>query len=104
MRTWIMKLILGKWIKPLIKLLDGRKTLLGLIQLILGLAIWVVPQAGFGDSSTMIINLARIIAEFLDSSGIDMGSLLISGAGFTLVGVIHKIKKIFGDLTRKEEE
>jgi len=93
MRAWIMKLILGKWLKPIWDFLNGNKTYLGIVQIVLGIAIWVVPE--ISSELGYIAEFAKQIANLMGTAGIDLGTVLTSGAGFTLVGLVHKIIKLF---------
>ena len=91
-RNWL----LSRYIDKLVKYLDGKKTVIGAINLLLWVCIYAVPA--FTPHYSWITELATQIRDTLQSSGIDLDNELFNtGLGFTIVGLISKIIKLFGE-------
>lgn len=96
----LIKALIAPTVKKLVDLLRYKKTYLGLFQIVLGLlliAVKVVPELhGVAPILLFIVNL-------LGDHGLDLAdALLISGQGFTVVGLIDKIQRWFKG--KKEEK
>jgi len=86
-------------LSPIVSFLRGKKTYLGLAQLVLAFAI--MAGHAFPEASP-ISDYARILAELLSENGLDFAEVLsISGAGWTVIGVLDKIGALLG-WTKKE--
>jgi len=78
-----------KWLIPSawIKWLQGRKRILGAIQLVLWVLIYALPALHPDWQAFAVVG--QKIQEFLVSLGLDIGGeLLGSGVGFTVVGLL----------------
>lgn len=88
----VLGLLVGDWLKAIWKFLDGKKTVLGSIQLLLFVLIWVLPP--LFPEFKLVGEYARKIVEFINSQGIDMDIVLVEASGLTLLGLYHKMVKI----------
>lgn len=80
------------------KILNGKKTTIGAISLLLWITIYAMPA--FTPNYNWITIYATQVRDFLQASGVQLdNSLLNVGAGFTVVGLVDKIRKFF-----KEDE
>lgn len=98
MFSWLSKIKVLLNIKGLadglIEKLKGKKTLLGLIALVLWFLIYGVPI--YFPQYVWLADIALKIQAYLQSAGIILDdSLLTGGAGVTVIGLIDKIRRIF---------
>lgn len=89
----IALLLPSKWVKWL----NGKKTILGCIQLALLALVYLAP-AEWGGSE-----LAKQIADFLTASGLDL-VVLDSGVAFLIIGLAHKVLKLAKIAPRPEKK
>jgi len=98
--SWIKEKVL-KWllddvIKKLIKWLDGKKVVIGAINLILWVALYAVPA--FTPEYNWITVYATMIRDALLAGGINLDSELFNaGVSFTIVGLVDKVRKLIKD-------
>lgn len=86
---WLLENRLVKW-------LDGKKTILGAIQLVLWVLIYGVPVVA--PQYAYIAELGLWIQGLLQSAGLDIGGeLLGAGTGLTIIGLLDKIRKMYRD-------
>ncbi len=87
---WLLPRSIAGW-------LNGKKTVLGLVQIALWVMIYALPVLAPEWQTAEIGKLAQ---EMLLSAGVDAAGalwlLLESGLGFVLVGLVHKLLKRFG--------
>jgi hypothetical protein len=91
LKTKLAKLIIpSAWIEWL----NGKKRILGIIQLALWALIYVVPAVRPEWAAAAAIGLT--IQQYLTEFGVNFGSdLFVSGAAFTVVGLIDWISDHF---------
>ncbi len=76
------------------EILNGKKTVIGAISLLLWVTIYAIPA--FTPNYNWITVYATQVRDFLQASGIQIDNSLFNvGAGFTVVGLIDKIRKLF---------
>ena len=97
MVKWIKEIVVGYLLKDFLVFvkdkLEGNKTYLGIVQIVLGILIVVAQAVPEIQPYTQYL---LILVELAQEHGIDLGeTLLISGQGFTLVGLIDKIRRLF---------
>lgn len=95
--TWIQRklegIFLSRAISGLVKYLDGKKTLVGAASLLLWVCIYAVPA--FTPNYSWITVLATQIRDGLLAAGIQLdNSLFNAGLGFTVVGLVDKVRKL----------
>jgi hypothetical protein len=94
-KTWIKKKALNTiGLGQIVEWLNGKKTILGSIQLLLWIAVVAVPI--IFPEYLIYAEYAKKIAEELANLGIPMDFVLVSGTGTTAIGLINKILKTFG--------
>lgn len=95
--SWISdklnKFILERVVNRAANWLKGKKTVIGAISLLLWAVIYaapiVFPQYAF------IVPIAEQVRDALKAAGVDLdGSLFSAGVGFTVVGLIDKLRKL----------
>lgn len=92
-KRYITGLLLGKWIKPIIASLDGKKTVLGAITLVLWVVIYAIPT--LWPDLAYIADWGKQLQELLESQGLVFDKeLLGTGLGLTLIGLIDKVRKL----------
>ncbi len=80
----------------MIEWFNGKKTVIGAISLLLWVTIYAIPA--FTPEYNWITIYATQVRDVLNASGIQLdNSLFNAGAGFTVVGLIDKIRKLFKD-------
>ncbi len=74
-------------------ILDGKKTTIGAISLLLWVAIYAIPA--FTPEYNWITIYATQIRDFLQANGVLLDNSLFNvGAGFTVVGLLDKVRKL----------
>lgn len=74
--------------------LNGKKTTIGAISFLLWIAIYAMPA--FTPDYNFITVYATNLRDILQASGINLDNELFNaGAGFTVVGLIDKVRKLF---------
>lgn len=91
----ITKLVINNVVSKLIGWLQGKKTVIGALSLVLWVMIYAVPvvfpQLG------VIADAAKSVKDALEAGGINLDAELFStGVGFTVVGLFDKFIKLFG--------
>lgn len=77
-----------------INILNGKKTIIGAISLLLWVTIYAIPA--FTPEYNWITVYATQLRDILIASGLELDNSLFNiGAGFTVVGLIDKIRKLF---------
>lgn len=95
----VVKIFATRYLKPIAEFLNGKKTYLGLTNLLLWFFIYVTPAVL--PQYPMIAEVAMQVRLTLEALGVRLDTeLLASGAGLTIVGLWHKVKKYFAS---KEE-
>lgn len=98
--SWYKKLMMllnfKDYADKLIKLLKGKKTVIGAISMLLWLVVYGVPV--FFPQYSFLVEIALKIQAFLLSYGIELDSeLLGAGAGITVIGLLDKLRRMFSD-------
>jgi len=91
-----MKEKLLAWLVPSrwVDWLNGRKRLLGMIQLTLWVLIYAIPA--MRPEWMWLASIGGKIQVFLNGAGLDLGNeLLASGTGFTVVGLVDWVLNHF---------
>ncbi len=92
----ITKWVLSRYITKVKDYLEGKKTIIGAINLLLWVAIYAIPA--FTPQLNWITSIATQIRDILQSSGINLDNELFNvGVGFTVVGLADKLKRLFGE-------
>lgn len=91
--------VVPKGLNFLHKVTDGKKTVAGVISIALWAVIYAAPVffpgSGIGEGGQQV-------ADFLKSIGLSLDyDLLVGGGTLTVVGLLHKIVKLF---TRDEND
>jgi len=105
-----IKETLLKWLVPSkwVTWLNGKKRILGAIQLVLWVLVFAIPRVK--PEWAFLAATGLKVQEFLQGLGLDVGSaLLSSGTGFTVVGLLdwimgHKPSKLTAKLLEKAEK
>jgi len=90
----ITSLVVDNLVGKVAAWLTGKKTIIGAISLLLWAVIYaspiVFPQYGW------IVPLATHVRDALQSAGVNLDTSLFStGVGFTVVGLIDKLRRMF---------
>lgn len=89
----IKGLVINRIVKKVVTWLDGKKTIIGLINIALWAVIYAVPVVA--PQHIWVVAIAQHIKDALESGGIVLdGALFNAGLGFTVVGLIDKIRKL----------
>jgi hypothetical protein len=100
--NWIKKYVVGLFLGRLIKLLDGKKTVIGALSLLLWVAIYAIPA--FTPEYNFIVTYAQAIRDYLLASGISLDNdLFNTGIGFTVVGLADKVRKLIKTYKEKDD-
>lgn len=87
---WLLKDVIGK----VAKFLNGKKTTIGAASLLLWGLIYVLPILHPGAAA--LIPFVETIRVGLENAGVHFDAeLLATGTSFTVVGLIHKVIKLF---------
>lgn len=90
----IKGIVLNRVVVKVAAWLEGKKTVIGAINMLLWIAIYAIPA--FTPQYNFITVYATMIRDALQSAGIDLDNELFNaGVGFTVVGLIDKIRKLF---------
>lgn len=74
--------------------LNGKKTAIGAVNLLLWVAIYAIPA--FTPEYNFITVYATQVRDYLIAAGIELdNSLFNTGVGFTVVGLVDKIRKLY---------
>lgn len=74
--------------------LNGKKTAIGAVNLLLWVAIYAIPA--FTPEYNSITVYATQVRDYLIAAGIELdNSLFNTGVGFTVVGLVDKIRKLY---------
>lgn len=93
-QDWINKIVIGRVVKKLVEYLQGKKTAIGAVSFLLWIAIYAMPA--FTPQYNFITVYATQLRDALQASGIVLdNSLFNAGVGFTLIGLIDKIRRYF---------
>jgi hypothetical protein len=77
-----------------VTILNGRKTTIGAISFGLWIAIYAMPA--FTPNYNWITVYATQLRDLLQACGVDLDRELFNiGAGFTVVGLVDKVRKLF---------
>jgi hypothetical protein len=89
----VKQFVLGRILKEVVQAIDGRKTLIGAVNLLLWVAIYAIPA--FTPEYNQITEYAVWIRDGLAESGLVLDNELFNiGVGFTLVGLVDKVRKL----------
>ncbi len=102
--TWIQRklegIALSRILKKLVDYLDGKKTVVGALSLLLWVAIYALPA--FTPNYNWITVIATQIRDTLQASGVQLdNSLFNAGVGFTVLGLVDKVRKL---ITKEKDE
>ncbi len=90
----IESFLIGRVLNKAILYLDGKKTVIGAINLLLWVFIYAVP-ALFPEYSFLTV-YATQIRDALAAGGVVLdNSLFNTGVTFTVVGLIDKVRKLY---------
>lgn len=90
----IKGIVLNRVVVKVAAWLEGKKTVIGAINMLLWIAIYAIPA--FTPQYNFITVYATMIRDALQSAGIDLDNELFNaGVGFTVVGLIDRIRKLF---------
>lgn len=93
-KRYLTGLVLGKWIKPILSTLNGRKTVLGAVSLFLWVWIYAVPT--LWPELAYLADWGKQIRDLLEGQGVMLDKELLStGLGLTFIGLMHKMVKLF---------
>lgn len=88
--SFIVTRVMGK----VVAILDGKKTTIGCINLGLWILIYAMPA--FTPDYNWVTEYATKFRDMLNDSGIVLdNSLFNAGAGFTVVGLVDKVRKLY---------
>lgn len=91
--SYITSIFVNRLTKWLTKQLEGKKTVIGAISLLLWVAIYAIPA--FTPNYNWVTLYAVQIRDALQSAGIQLdNSLFNTGVGFTIVGLVDKIRRL----------
>lgn len=94
---YVLKLVVNKATKKIAEFLNGKKTYTGLVTLFIWLLIYGAP-ALFPDAGAIVEAGKYLQTALLDADVHLDTELLAGGAALTLIGFVHKVKKLFADL------
>ena len=87
-------LVLSRIVGKIVKWLDGKKTAVGALNLLLWVAIYAVPA--FTPDYNWITEYATKIRDLLLAGGINLDADLFNvGVSFTVVGLADKFRKLY---------
>lgn len=90
---WLKGIFLNRLVLRIAKALEGKKTVIGAINLLLWIAIYAVPA--FTPDYNWITVAATQIRDALIAAGINLDNELFNtGVGFTVVGLFDKIRQL----------
>lgn len=92
LKNYAIKMFLGTKLSKIWAYLEGKKTITGSISLLLTIGIWIIPIA-FPQWEIVGV-IARQIAEFLQSNGVDMQEALSASSGLTVIGLLDKLRQL----------
>ena len=85
---WINQLLFERFLNPLWKFLDGKKTISGVLLTLLQIAMQVVEVSGAGFGTEQLMMFFEVLKT---QSGV---SAYITGAeALAFIGVLHKVYK-----------
>lgn len=91
---YVMKIVRNRVLVKVVAWLDGKKTAIGAINLLLWVAIYAIPA--FTPNYNWIVDYAMWLRDALKGAGIDIDNELFNaGVGFTVAGLLDKIRKLF---------
>lgn len=86
-------IVVNRVTKKIVSWLDGKKTTIGAINLLLWVAIFAIPA--FTPQYNFITLYATQIRDLLIDSGFNIDNELFNtGVGFTILGLVDKIRKL----------
>lgn len=90
----IKKLVINRVVIKVVEYLKGKKTAIGAVSFLLWVAIYAMPA--FTPQYNFITQYAVVIRDAMQAAGIDLDNELFNaGVGFTLVGLVDKIRRLF---------
>lgn len=96
--SWISDLVQKYAVKSVLakvaNWLNGKKTAIGAVNLLLWVALYAIPA--FTPQYNWITVIATQIRDGLNAAGLNLDNQLFNaGVGFTVVGLVDKIWKLF---------
>lgn len=86
--------LLGRVVERIVKWLDGKKTAIGALNMVLWIAIYAIPA--FTPDYNWITEAATKIRDALQAGGINLDNDLFNvGVSFTVVGLMDKFRKLY---------
>lgn len=90
----IKKIVVNRLTVRLVEYLKGKKTVIGAVSFLLWVAIYAMPA--FTPQYNFITQYAVMIRDAMQAAGIDLDNELFNaGVGFTLVGLVDKVRRLF---------
>lgn len=90
---WIMKTILGRIAAKLAVYLEGKKTVIGAINLVLWILIYAMPA--FTPNYNWLTAYATQFRDLLIAAGVNLDNELFNvGVSFTVVGLVDKLRRL----------
>jgi hypothetical protein len=82
-------------VSGIVKFLEGKKTWLGMISLVLWAMIYAIPV--IHPQWAFVADWARNIQHLLASIGLPLDDgLLTGGMGLTIIGLLDKVRRLLG--------
>lgn len=91
MNNWILKMFAGKYLKQIVKALDGNKTLTGLVLVVLFTLKHHFPDQSIGQ-------IIQLIIDAIGPLGAD--SATASALALLVVGLIDKGRKLYSGVKK----
>lgn len=91
--NWLKTLVVEKLLGGVVDWLNGKKTAIGALTLLVWTWAYVVPVLYPGAAG--IIPFVQTIVDALSHAGVLDQELLAAGTGLTVVGLVHKAVKYF---------
>ena len=96
--TWIARkfesIVLKRVVFKVADFLDGKKTTIGALSLVLWVVIYAIPA--FTPEYNFLTVYAVFIRDSLQANGIQLDNdLFNTGVGFTVVGLLDKVRKLY---------
>lgn len=90
----IHSMVVTRVVAKLVEYMDGKKTAVGAVSLLLWVAIYALPA--FTPEYNWITVYATQLRDLLIASGVELDNSLFNvGVSFTAIGLADKIRKLF---------